>query len=99
VLETVLAGLVLQIRSCRRLDERPRTGPALWLGAMRLAPIPDATVQWILPRLDRREVRQVLVESVRAEVRRKSVVTPTGAIRHRGHPDPVPDGKSLWSGR
>lgn len=94
VLETVLAALVLQIRSCHRLDERTRTGPPLDVGGMRLAPIPDATLQWILPQLDATEVRQLLVDQVRAEVRRKSVVTPEGAIRTLAI-----DGKCLWSGR
>ena len=30
VLETVLAGLVLQICGCRRLDERTPTSPPVW---------------------------------------------------------------------
>jgi hypothetical protein len=94
VLETVLGALVLQIRSCHRLDEQGRTGPPQRVGELRLAPIPDATVQWILPQVDRAEVRQVLVESVRAEVRRKSVVTAAGALRTLAI-----DGKCLWSGR
>jgi hypothetical protein len=40
------------------------------------------------------EVRQVLVESVRAEVRRKSVVSPVGGLRTLAI-----DGKCLWRGR
>ncbi len=94
VLETGLGALVLQIRSCHRLDECTRTGPPLQAAELQLAPIPEATLQWILPQLDVREVRQVLVKSVRAEVRRKSVVTPAGALRTLAI-----DGKCLWSGR
>jgi Transposase DDE domain len=94
VLETVVGGLLLQIRSCHQVDERTRLGPPLWVGELRLAPIPDATLQWILPQVDRQEVRQLLVESVRAEVRRKSVVSPMGAVRTLAI-----DGKCLWSGR
>jgi Transposase DDE domain len=94
VLETVVGALVLQIGSCHRLDERTRLGPPLQVAQLQLAPIPDATLQWILPQLEVREVRQVLVESVRAEVRRKSGVTPAGAIRTLAI-----DGKCLWSGR
>jgi hypothetical protein len=94
VLETVLAALVLQIRSCHRLDERTRTGPPLEVGGMRLAPIPDATLPWMLPQVDATEVRQLLVDQVRAEVRRKSVVMPAGAIRTLAI-----DGQCLWSGR
>jgi hypothetical protein len=60
--------LVLQIRSCHRLDECTRTGPPLQAAELQLAPIPEATLQWILPQLAVREVRQVLVKSVRAEV-------------------------------
>jgi hypothetical protein len=94
VLETVLGALLLQIRSYHQLDEWTRTGPPRRVGELRLAPMPDATVQRLLPQMDRNEVRQVLVDSVRAEGRRKSVVTPTGAIRTLAI-----DGKCLWSGR
>jgi hypothetical protein len=86
--------LLLQIGSCHRLDERTRTGPPLRVGELRLAPIPDATLQWILPQLNPEEVRQVVVKRVRAEVRRKSVVSPSGAIRTLAI-----DGKCLWRGR
>jgi hypothetical protein len=48
----------------------------------------------MLPQVERDEVREVLVESVRAEVRRKSVVSPAGALRTLAI-----DGKCLWSGR
>ncbi|HSF29365.1 MAG TPA: ISAs1 family transposase [Candidatus Tectomicrobia bacterium] len=58
-----------------------------------MAPIPDATLQWMVPQVDRHEVRQVLVESVRAEVRRKSVRTPAGVLRTLAI-----DGKCLWRG-
>src|SRR5687768_14037828 len=58
VLETVVGALLLQIRSCHQVDERTRIGPPLWVGELRLAPIPDATLQWILPQVDRQEVRQ-----------------------------------------
>ena len=94
VLETVLGALLLQIRSCHQWDEQTRTGPRRQVGELRLAPIPDATLQWILPQVDPTEVRQVLVDSVRAEVRRKSVTTPAGALRTLAI-----DGKCLWSGR
>jgi len=90
----VLGALLLQIRSCHQLDERTRMGPPRRMGELRLAPIPDATVPWILAQVDRGEVRQVLVDSVRAEVRRKSVVTPEAVIRTLAI-----DGKCLWSGR
>ena len=52
VLETVVGGLLLQIRSCHQLDERTRTGPPRRVGERRLAPIPDARVQGILPWLE-----------------------------------------------
>lgn len=94
VLETVVGALLLQIPSCHRLDEQTRSGPPLRVGELALAPIPDATLQWILPQVDRTEVRQLVVDSVRAEVRRKSVTTPEGAIRTLAI-----DGKCLWSGR
>jgi hypothetical protein len=94
VLETVVGALVLQIRSCHWLDERTRTGPPLQVGGLALAPIPEATLQWILPQLEVGEVRQVLVESVQAEVRGKSVVTPAGMLRPLAS-----DGKCLWRGR
>lgn len=94
VLETVLGGLVLQFPSCHRLDEATRLGPPPRVGELRLAPIPDATLQWILPQVDRTEVRQLLVESVRAEVRRKSIRHPEGVLRTLAI-----DGKCLWSGR
>jgi hypothetical protein len=68
VLETVLAGLVLQIGSCHRLDERTRTGPRLYVGEVRLVPIPNATIQWILPQPDRSTSWDVLVKSVRVLV-------------------------------
>lgn len=45
----MLAALVLQFRGYHRLDEWTRTGPPLCVGGMRLAPIPDATVPWMLP--------------------------------------------------
>jgi hypothetical protein len=64
------------------------------VGELELAPIPDATLQWILPQLHLAEVRQLVVGSVRDEVRRKSVVAPAGAIRTLAI-----DGKCLWSGR
>jgi hypothetical protein len=94
VLETVLGALVRQIPSGPRLEEQTRTGPPLRVGELRRAPIPEATRRWILPQLDRTEVRQVLVASGRAEVRRKSRVTPDGALRTWAI-----DGKCLWSGR
>ncbi len=89
-----VGALVLQIPSCHRLDERTRTGPPGQVGELTLAPIPDATVPWMLAQLDATEVRQVVGDSVRAEVRRKRVVTPDGAIRTLAI-----DGKCLWSGR
>ena len=94
VVETVLAALVLQIRSCHRLEERTRTGLPVWVGGMRLAPTHEATRQWILPQVDATEVRQLLVDQGRAEGRRTSVVTPEGAIRTWAI-----DGTWLWSGR
>jgi hypothetical protein len=94
VLETGRGALLLQIRSCHQLDEQTRTGPRLQGGERRLAPIPAATLPWILPQLDPTEVRQVLVDSVRAEVRRKRVTTPAGAMRTLAI-----EGQGLWSGR
>jgi hypothetical protein len=94
VLATVVGALILQIRSCHQVDERTRLGPPLRVGELRLAPIPDATLHWILPQVDRQEVRQRLVESVRAEVRRQSGVNPRGAVRTLAI-----DGQCLWSGR
>jgi hypothetical protein len=44
--------------------------------------------------LDPTEVRQVLVDSVRAEVRRKRVTTPAGAMSTLAI-----EGQGLWSGR
>ena len=93
-LETGFGALVLQLRRCHRLDERPRTGLARRGGELRLAPMPAATVPWLLPQVDRSDVRQVLGESVRAEVQRKRVVTPAGAMRTRAI-----DGQWLWRGR
>jgi hypothetical protein len=94
VLETVLGALVLQVPSCHRLDEATRIGPPPRVGELRLAPIPDATFQWILPQVDRTEVRQLVVGSVRAEGRRKSISHPD-----RGLHTLAIDGKCLWSGR
>jgi hypothetical protein len=85
---------MLQIRSCHRLDERTRAGPALQVAEIRLAPIPAATLQWILPQVDVGAVRQMLVESVRAGVRRKSIVTPAGTLRTLAI-----EAKCGWSGR
>jgi hypothetical protein len=44
VFETVLGAWVLQIRSSHRLVERTRTGPPLQVAALRLTPLPDATL-------------------------------------------------------
>lgn len=94
VLETVLGALLLPIRSGHQVDEQTRTGPRLQGGELRLAPLPDAPLPGILPQRDPTEGRQVLVDSVRAEVRRKSVTTPAGASRTLAL-----DGKGLWRGR
>jgi hypothetical protein len=93
VLGTVLGALVLQVPSCHRLDETARTGPPRRVGELELAPIPDATWQWILPQLHLAEVRQLVVGCVPAEVRRKRVVALPEAIRTLAI-----DGKCLWSG-
>jgi hypothetical protein len=90
----VLGALILPIPSGHRLDESTRTGPPLGVGELALGPLPDATLQWMLPPLERTEVRQMVVESVRAEVRRKRVVTPPGALRTWAL-----DGKCLWRGK
>src|SRR5262249_18753278 len=73
---------------------RARMGPRRRVGDLRLAPIPDATLQWILPQLDVTERRRVVVHSVQAEVRRQSVVSPPGMMRTLAI-----DGKCLGSGR
>jgi hypothetical protein len=93
-LETVVGALVLQTPSCHRLDERTRTGPPRRVGELRLAPMPDATLPWIVPQVDPTEVRRALVESVRAEVRRQRGVIPEGALRTLAI-----DGQWLWRGR
>jgi len=90
----VLGALILQIPRGHRRDETTRTGPPLWVGELALGPIPDATLQGILPQLELTEVRQMVVESVRAEVRRQRVVTPPGALRTLAI-----DGKCLWRGQ
>ena len=89
----MLGALILQIPSGHRLDETPRTGPPLWVGELALGPMPDATLQGMLPQRELPEVRQMVVESVRAEVRRQRVVTPPGALRTLAI-----DGKWLWRG-
>lgn len=89
----MLGALLLQSRSCHQVDEPMRTGPRQ-AGELGRAPLPDAPRPWILPQRAPTAVRQGLVDSVRAEVRRQRVTTPAGAMR----PLAI-EGKWLWSGR
>lgn len=94
MLQTLFGGLLALKPSLHRLDEDLREGRGVLPGQPHPAPVPDATLQWLLAKLDPGWVRALLVRFIKQEMERKSL---------EGQPLPIKavafDGKCLRVGK